>query len=54
MHCNVRLWNDPDGLKCVRTEPHSRGHIYVASDAVDRHKEAAQDDQEERGGVEAS
>lgn len=44
--CNKRLWGESDGLRCTRQDPHEEGHIYHASDANDRHKEATQEEQE--------
>lgn len=29
--CDHRLWNAPDGLQCVRSDPHETGHQYRSS-----------------------
>lgn len=27
--CTHRLWDDPAGLPCTRTDPHHTGHTYT-------------------------
>lgn len=30
--CDHRLWGEPDGLVCTRTDgPHVTGHVYVST-----------------------
>lgn len=31
--CAKRLWDDPEALSCVRTDPHHTGHVYHATEA---------------------
>jgi len=33
--CDATLWNDPDGLRCTRTEPHQTGHVYRPGSGYD-------------------
>lgn len=28
--CEHRMWDEPDGLLCNRTDPHLTGHIYLS------------------------
>ena len=45
MTCTARIWGDPTGLQCKRTDPHEFGHVYVGLDAADRvHHEHDQED----------
>lgn len=40
MTCAHRLWNEPNGLTCTRTDPHTTGHTYESTSAGDdRHQE---------------
>jgi hypothetical protein len=44
MTCHSHPWGDPMGLACLRTDPHTSGHIYSgtwAPDAHDTSEEAA-------------
>ena len=35
MTCDHRLWGDPTGLACSRTDPHDTGHVYKPSSGMD-------------------
>lgn len=33
--CTHRLWGEPDGLACIRTDPHQSGHQYQSGAGSD-------------------
>lgn len=42
--CTHRFLDDANGLPCKRTDAHTTGHTYEASDAPDRHTNEASDE----------